>query len=88
MRLFIVSGRGVVVEAPPLTIKPALVVDDAVVTAVLPLEVQLAIREAQEVAMQAVRVALAPYGLSPWDIQAPTFRRVVSRDEIRERTSR
>ncbi len=83
MKLFIVSGRGVVTEAPPLRVRRPAVVGDEVVLVALPAEVQDAMREALASHMQVMRVALAPFGLSPWDISAPVFQRLLREDELK-----
>lgn len=88
MRLFIVTGRGVISEAPPLTVRPALCVGYEQVTVSLAPEVVRAINEAQRASLQVLRVALAPFGLSPYDIAMPEYRRVVYEHEIDGRASR
>lgn len=86
MRLFIISGDGVCAEAPPAPhVRDARVVyvGDEIVTVALPPEVGRAIEDAGAVAFNALRVRLAPFGLHPYDIAAPTYERVLYRHEVR-----
>lgn len=77
MKLFIVDRVGVITEAPPLVIYQALIVNDRQVSTPVAKEVQEALERADVAAVQLIRVALAPFGLSPYDIARPQYRQII-----------
>lgn len=61
--------------------RAALIVNDTVVTEPVPRAVQYALREVERRMQPDIDTALAPYGLTAFDIAAPAYRRVVYVDE-------
>lgn len=65
------------VANPLETHREALVISDHVVSVPVPLEVARAIEEVTAKFHDELREALEPFGLHPYDIAMPEYRRVV-----------